>query len=709
MNVDDILTRLESVRRVGDGWQALCPAHDDQNPSLSINVGDDGRILLHCYAGCATEAIVRVLGLELADLFACKPDSKKSSRKIAATYDYLNAEGQLLYQVVRYSPKDFSQRRPDGNSGWIYNLNGIRRVLYRLPEVIAAAQKGETIYVCEGEKDVESLRELGLVATTNSGGAGKWRDEYSEFLRSANIVVLPDKDEPGLKHTAQVTKSVHGKAASLKIIELPGNCKDVTDWLQAGGAKEALLKLVEQATLWQPARSLSYQELLAVFQKWLFFHKDTPIRFILCAVIANRLRSDPFWAFIVAPSGSAKTELLNALTSLEFVTPLDTLTANTFLSGKQRKDPNASLLLRLPYGAILLMRDFTSVLEMHREKRDEIFSQLRKIYDGHLSRATGDGGDSAHLNWKGKIGLIAGVTPAVEGYRAFATTLGERFLYYYLPPVDRQTVATIALKNREHLRAMREELQNATKRFVDGLQIPSHIELPEAFSQYIVKVADFVSRVRTGVARNYYSSTREITDLPDPEIPTRLAQQIGCLACAHAVLNSREIVQVEDLELVLEVALGCIPTRRRLVLQLLAQSERRLMTSDLAEAINLPTATVRRDLEDLTVLQLVKRIKQGEGQSDLWVIDGAAREGWNLITSRDALVTVKKAHLEKKEVTLSEKSGGMNQHLQEEDDDTTHYLPGDFSDKVGSFASGSTKLTVTQVSEEELDDIPCPF
>src|SRR5258708_1040416 len=97
-----------------------------------------------------------------------------SDRPIVAPYDYLTQDGDLLFQVVRFHPKDFRQRRPDGNGGWTYSLNGVRRVPYRLPELLGA-DKEQCVFVCEGEKDVERLRTLELVATTCAMGAGKWR------------------------------------------------------------------------------------------------------------------------------------------------------------------------------------------------------------------------------------------------------------------------------------------------------------------------------------------------------------------------------------------------------------------------------------------------------------------------------------------------------------------------------------------------------
>lgn len=166
----------------------------------------------------------------------------RTRREPEAIYDYHDENGTLLYQVVRMPDKGFWQRRPDGTK----NLEGVRRVLYRLPEVLETAGRGDTVYICEGEKDVDNLHQLGLVATTNPGGAGKWRDDYSDALRGAHVVILPDNDEPGRKHAEVVAKSVSAKARTVKIVELPGLPKagDVTDWLKAGGTRDKLLLLV---------------------------------------------------------------------------------------------------------------------------------------------------------------------------------------------------------------------------------------------------------------------------------------------------------------------------------------------------------------------------------------------------------------------------------------------------------------------------------
>lgn len=175
------------------------------------------------------------------------------------TLRVLNAEGKLTFQVVRYEPKQFRQRRPDpDNQGeWIWNLKGVERVLFRLPEFKEALAKEESVYVCEGEKDVLALEYIGLSATCNAGGAGKWEPQYTDSLAGADVVVIADKDEPGRKHGELVGSALSGVARSVRVIELPDRdgkpVKDAADWVSAGGTAVELKSLVDKARPFTPS------------------------------------------------------------------------------------------------------------------------------------------------------------------------------------------------------------------------------------------------------------------------------------------------------------------------------------------------------------------------------------------------------------------------------------------------------------------------
>ncbi len=249
----DILSRIPGVKKSGDHWIASCPVPGHKTPQGHLTLKDAGdKALVTCQGRKHSyQDICRTLGFD-----SLTYSTNGNGEKIIATYDYTDAEGKFLYQVVRYAPKDFRQRRADGSGGWIWNIKGIKPVLYRLPEVTRAITEGRTVYVCEGEKDADSLRAKGLTATTNSGGAEKWRPDHSETLAHGSVVILPDKDMPGQRHATTVATSLQGKAKSIKVLELPNRdghqVKDISDWLVAGGTVVELEGLTARAPEYKP-------------------------------------------------------------------------------------------------------------------------------------------------------------------------------------------------------------------------------------------------------------------------------------------------------------------------------------------------------------------------------------------------------------------------------------------------------------------------
>jgi putative DNA primase/helicase len=227
------------VRYLGQGRaQAQCPAHDDRTPSLSITSADD-KVLMCCHAGCDIDDVLAGIGLVKGDLFA---DNGNGHQDEEATYRYLDEHGKPLFEVCRFPGKRFAQRTPDGSWG----LNGTRRVLYRLPKVVEAVERDTEVWIAEGEKDVHALERLGIVATTNPGGAGKWRREYSEALRGANVTIVADRDEPGRDHARAVARALQGVAAEVAVME-PATGKDISDHLAHGGGIADLVELQDSA------------------------------------------------------------------------------------------------------------------------------------------------------------------------------------------------------------------------------------------------------------------------------------------------------------------------------------------------------------------------------------------------------------------------------------------------------------------------------
>ena len=249
MTAQEFSTHIHAVRKAGQEFTGKCPAHEDQRASLSFRDGDKG-LVVKCFAGCTIDAVTAALGLKPSALFTSNghlPAAPPAQRRAIAHYDYCDESGTLLYQVVRFEPKGFSQRQPDGKGGWTWSLNTppVRRVLYRLPLL-----KGqEEVYYVEGERDADSLASLGLAATTSPGGAGKWNDDWTAQLQAAGVkqlIILPDNDAPGEAHALQVANACQAVGLRVKLIRLDGlpDKGDASDWLEAGHTAEELQRIV---------------------------------------------------------------------------------------------------------------------------------------------------------------------------------------------------------------------------------------------------------------------------------------------------------------------------------------------------------------------------------------------------------------------------------------------------------------------------------
>ena len=233
MFLENFLQKLENVKPHGDGFMARCPAHDDGKNSLSVKQSGK-KILVKCFAGCDTAAILSKLGLAMRDLHELDVNQTVSKPKsqIVATYNYNDESGNLVHQTVRFEPKKFLQRRPDPAKPdeWIWNLQDITPVLYNLGEIPKAINNNLPIFIVEGEKDCDNIKNhLEFTATTCPMGASKWRPHYSDWLINADVYIIPDNDEPGQKHANQVAESLLNKAASVKIIDLKNKVSDKGD------------------------------------------------------------------------------------------------------------------------------------------------------------------------------------------------------------------------------------------------------------------------------------------------------------------------------------------------------------------------------------------------------------------------------------------------------------------------------------------------
>ncbi len=259
--IDLVLQRLDHPQKRGDRWMARCPAHDDTNPSLSIREGEDGRVLLNCFAQCETSAVVEAMGLTMQDLFIDEGPPREPIRlhrkpvppppslgPVVATYDYPDATGAVLHRVTRHGePKSFRPwHRDTPSSPW--TIGGRIRLLYRLPELLESINRSNVVFVVEGEKDVDRAYREGITATTNASGAGKVDSEMLSPLTGQDVVIIPDNDEPGRRHAQLIGDLLSDIARTVQIVTLDGLPAggDLSDWFDAGNTVDRLVGLLDQ-------------------------------------------------------------------------------------------------------------------------------------------------------------------------------------------------------------------------------------------------------------------------------------------------------------------------------------------------------------------------------------------------------------------------------------------------------------------------------
>jgi len=249
---------VEGLKRISNTeYQGHCPFGQnhsdgrDEHPSFSVNV-ETG--IYYCHA-CGAKGNYKTFCREMGIL------SSDDQQRPEAIFQYRDADGNLLYEVCRFPGKRFLQRKPDGQGGYIWKTKDVKRVLYRLSELLKA-DPDKWIFIPEGEKHVDRLCSLGLTATCNCGGAGKWLSEYNQYFKGRRVLILPDNDQPGQAHAISIANNICGIATEIKILNLPGLKEkgDVIDWLDGNPqksdgirhTKEELLKLVEEAPVWKP-------------------------------------------------------------------------------------------------------------------------------------------------------------------------------------------------------------------------------------------------------------------------------------------------------------------------------------------------------------------------------------------------------------------------------------------------------------------------
>jgi hypothetical protein len=341
-------------------------------------------------------------------------------------------------------------------------------------------------------------------------------------------------------------------------------------------------------------------------------------RAVYAGIAAHRLSGTPVWIMNVAPPGSMKTELIQALKGQKRFQLIDDLTPNTFLSGqildpkKKATTRSPSLLHRIGSDGILGYADFSTVLAMNPDKRNPILAAMRRIYDGEFSREYGTAERLKDRTWTGRITFTTAATPAIDDYYSIFQSLGERFLLVRSARPDGVDSARSAM--RQNITQAKQDLRAAVDQLFSGLPDYEPGINTQDFDG-IAHLAEFTVRARTHVPRNSYGK-KEIRYVPEAEAPTRLAQQLCQVAKGSALLGNRDTVAREDLMLVKRVALDCIPAVRRKILVAVIDGSIAADGEFQFSSIDLPKVTRFYAAEDLEALDLLENCK-GWNLSDL--------------------------------------------------------------------------------------------
>lgn len=365
-------------------------------------------------------------------------------------------------------------------------------------------------------------------------------------------------------------------------------------------------------------KSFPLAEFKSVIKNHLLIEEDTVIDVIVATVIGNFMNADPLWVLLIGPPSSGKTELLNTISKLPFIYMLSNLTPSTLISGKPKKNGFDPSLIYLLNEKIVIMKDFTTVLDMRPDHKKEILAQLREVYDGYYSKAFGSSnGDEIKKEWFGKIGFLGACTPAYDKHYSVIGTMGDRFLLYRCGSDENIGIdlGMIALEALGDEKTMREEMQEAAKKYFDQFKDAEfyRIEVDKDTKRKIATLAHLCAYFRCPVSRD--RNTKEIEYMPQPEGPSRLAKQLFQLAISLTYARGSHELDESIYSIIAKISRDLMAKTRRDILEYLYFNPvSPVPTKDVSNALELPTKTALQELEDLMVLKVLKRERYKDDQ-----------------------------------------------------------------------------------------------
>jgi hypothetical protein len=376
------------------------------------------------------------------------------------------------------------------------------------------------------------------------------------------------------------------------------------------------------------ARRPTLKDVHAVFRRWLGDEYDIDTaNAVLATAAAERLRGDPLWLLVVSGPGNAKTETVSALSAVNGAIMTSTIASEgALLSASSKRDKvkgaTGGLLRRIGERGLLLVKDFTSVLSAGRDLRGPVLAAMREVFDGAWERSVGsDGGQS--LAWQGRIAVIGAVTTAWDTHHSVVATLGDRFVLVRADSRQgRLAAGRRAIRNTGSEAEMRKELADAVRRLIDDVDPGQSIALTDEEADRILRAADLVTLIRTGVE---FDQRGEVIDAHAPEMPTRFAKQLGQLVRGGIAIGMQ---RKDALALAIRCAKDSMPPLRLEIMQDLSKHPESL-TLGIARRLNKPRSTVRRQVQALNLLGVLQiRVEERQGRDDTYyrIADGVSLE-----------------------------------------------------------------------------------
>ncbi len=479
-----------------------------------------------------------------------------------------------------------------------------------------------TLWLTEGEWDGmalwECLRKVGIKDDVYaSPGASILPKRLLELFDGKDVIIIYDNDEAGRRGMERLNDTIGGIARSLQFIWWPSTYEDKYDFrdlylknnkradIVFKKLKEMLRDRVEttdiESSQAQPlGDGVLCDEVRKVFKRWLYMESYEPLDVAFGAMFANRLSGDPLWLFVVAPPGGSKTEILMSMHTAPLVYSTTSLTPHALISGANFGGRDPSLIPKLN-GKVLVIKDFTTILSMHTMARDEIFGTLRDAYDGQIQKQFGNG---VVRDYKSKFGIVAGVTPAIEGLHSVNISLGERFIKYRIEYKHGRNAVKRALQNVKLGDEMREELTEISRACLD-YDFDIVPDLTDDMMENIILLAELVAWLRGIVSREQY--TGQVRFKPMSELGTRLAKQFSKLAFGISIFKREAVVSPATYQTLLKVARDTVPDRVEEVVKQLFNHNCKGKTAEVARWTKLPEPTIRALLQDMELLNIVRK------------------------------------------------------------------------------------------------------